>query len=337
MRPRRPSREADTSSSPEDSHAVSEGPTASSGFASEQIAFAQAVSAVAQETGLAEAQVIHDYWLVRTLHALSRHLSSDGRLPGGTGRWAFGGGTSLTAAWGFVRRYSEDLDGALFVADASTGRRPEQRRACYRVAEWATDDDDLTAPAIEGNRVLTSYLMAGDVPRFVKFETTIIEASADGLVIPHEVNSLLARHGEPEWVDAHQEIGGFTVPCVRPEWIAVNKFDALHRRAEAGDLRGLRERGRDLYDLWALARHSDVAARTRRRAPELWEPAAAGAGRSPTPRPQGGYAHSPAFTPGTTACETLREGYQITIDNTVWGDRPRFETALEAARSLDSQ
>ena len=295
-----------------------------------------AVASVANKIGMNSRFVVHDYWLVRALHALSQHMPSDGQLQSRVGRWAFGGGTSLTAAWGFVRRYSEDIDGALFVADASKRLRSPQRRACYQIAEWATDDDDLTAPAIEGNRVLTSYLKAGDVPRFVKFETTILQAPAD-LVTSHEVNSLLSRHGNPEWVDDHPEIGGFEVPCARPEWIAVNKFDALHRRAEAEDIKGLRDRGRDLYDLWALARQADVAAAIRRRTPELWEPASAGVGRSPTPRPDGGYADSPAFILGTSACEALRDGYEITVANTVWGDQPRFETALKAVRSLDDR
>lgn len=31
------------------------------------------------------------------------------------GRWVFGGGTSLSAAWQITPRYSQDIDGILFV------------------------------------------------------------------------------------------------------------------------------------------------------------------------------------------------------------------------------
>ncbi len=125
------------------------------------------------------------------------------------------------------------------------------------------------------------------------------------------------------------------MPCVRPEWTAVNKLDALHRRAEADDLAGLTAKGRDLYDLWALAR-SDHATAIRRRTPELWERAASGI-RAPVPRPGHGYGASPALMPGTTANDALRVGYERAVETTVWGDAPHFRQAVEAARGLDLQ
>lgn len=311
-------------------------PTAHRGFASDRKAFLGSANKVADVTGLSPEQVIHDYWLVRSLHALSKRMPRDGVLLRDVGRWGFGGGTSLTTAWRFVRRYSEDIDGMLFVGDASKRSSGLQRRACFDVADWATDDRDITVPAVEGNRVLTSFFKAGDVPRYIKFETTIIEAPADDLVAPREIASLMHLHGDPAWAEQYPELGGFVLPCISPTWIAVNKFDALHRRAINNDHRGLRERGRDLYDLWSLASQQTVASDIRRRTPELWEPAAAGIGRSPAPRPDGGYADSPAFIAGTGAYEALRDGYMEAVGSTVWGNTPKFETAIKTVRALDT-
>lgn len=321
----------DTAPSPSD--VLLEGPAARGGFASDRAAFVAAVAEVADATGLAPGQVTHEYWLVRALHALSKRMPQDGVLKGGTAQWAFGGGTSLTTAWGIVRRYSEDIDGVLLVISADEQYRNLQRATCSQAAKWATDDQDIDAPAPDGNRVLTSHFAVGEVTRYIKFETSIIETQAQDLVVPKQIRSLLHAKGDPQWAEKHPEIGGFELPCMRPSWIAVNKFDARHRRAVARDFDGIRRRGRDL---WALAARPETAEETRALAPALWMSAASGLGRHGTQRPAGGYADSPAFAEGTPGYEALRDGYRQAVDNTVWGDKPRFETAVRAARSLDN-
>ena len=188
---------------------------------------------------------------------------------------------------------------------------------------------------LEGWRVLKSYLKAGDVTRYIRFETSVIETQVHDLGETRTIRSLLHTRGKPEWAEEHPEIGGFELPCMRPSWIAVNKFDALHRRALDRDFKGITARGRDLYDLWSLASQRDVAAEIRERTPEIWESAATGLGRSGTPRPPGGYADSPVFAEGAPAYEALRDGYETAVSNTVWGTRPKFETVIKAARSLD--
>ena len=223
----------------------------------------------------------------------------------------------------------------LFVADTDKAKRNAQRRASSGIAKWATDDPDITIPMIEGKRVLKSFFTVGDVPRYIKFETSIIDASADGLVEPREVKSMMCLQGESAWVEEHPELGGFVMPCAKPAWIAVNKFDALHRRAQDRNHDGIKERGRDLYDLWALAIQPPVADEIRKRMADLWEPAAAGLGRNVTPRPAGGYADSPVFQAGTAAYSALQEGFDEAVATTVWGAAPKFETAVKAVCALD--
>ena len=59
------------------------GPAARSGFASNRPAFAAAAVLVADVLGLAPRFAAHDYWLVRSLHALSAHMPERGLLERG--------------------------------------------------------------------------------------------------------------------------------------------------------------------------------------------------------------------------------------------------------------
>ena len=66
----------------------------------------------------------------------------------------------------------------------------------------------------------------------------------------------------------------------------------------------------------------------------LWERAAGGM-REIVPRPTGGYANSPAFASDADTVSALRDGYELAVSQTVWGEPPSFDEAVEAARSLD--
>ena len=323
------------------------GPSASSGLASLPAEFSEAMTRAADKTGLRHDYLIHDYWLIRTLHALHQRMPGDGvitnktlqgsQMTGGRqiGVWSFGGGTALTSAWRFVRRYSEDLDGILFVARAEREPTSEQAQACRIVSGWAIADPDTTEAGTEGHRVRATTIDVGGVPDYIKFETSIVKARPDDMVMSCEVQSLIGRFAEPSLRRDHPELGGFALPCISPAWTAVNKLDALHRRAAEHNLIKLTGRGRDLYDLWAIAEHPEHAEDVRHRVSGLWRAASGGLGRPPTPRPAGGYSASPAFTDGTAANRALRDGYEAAVASTVWGNKPTFESAVEAACSLD--
>lgn len=301
---------------------------------------------VSEDIGLTARQVALDYWIVRALHSLHLRLPPAGVLnervlrrgskAAGSphvGTWAFSGGNSLSMAWGVTRRFSDDIDGTLLIAAADRASS-RHGRACRAVAEWAAADPAVSCDATVGGRVRATMLSVDGLDYRVKLETTTLRTGS-GIVAACDVNSLLARRGDPDWVRRFPELGGFELPCVQPWWTAINKLDALHRRAAAGYLDGLRARGRDLYDLWSISTRKDQADLVRELAPAMWQTAAA-AIRAPTPRPRHGYGASPAFAEGTPANEALRDGYQQALDATVWGNKPRFGTAVNAARSLDT-
>lgn len=313
---------------------------AKTGLASRPEAFVVAVRSTARATGLTDRQIAHDYWLVRSLFGVSKALPDDGAVlvPARKGRqpdrragkWAFGGGTSLTAAWGVVERYSEDIDGNLFADEEIS--RSAFANVHRRISRAACDAVEASDHSTLGRTVRTTMISLGGQPNFLRFETTL-QAPDDELVETQTVTSLIGAHSGMELAAEYPEVGGFGLPCVRPEWTAVNKLDALHRRAEGDDLEGLTARGRDLYDLWALA-CSDHADAIRQRTPELWERAASGI-RAPVARPSHGYGASPAFAQGTAASNALKKGYERTVEATVWGDAPDFSQAVEAATRLD--
>lgn len=318
-------------------------PSATSGFAADIGAFLGAVNDAQNYTGLDANQIVHDYWLVRALHGVAETFGNTGemvrirskreRVP--VGRWAFGGGTSLTAAWGIGDRYSEDIDGNLFVEHDQISKSV-QHKVCKSVLTAALGAFERSEHITSGDRVRTTRVSVDDLVGYLKFETSVQRTDNDfvnAIVEPRRVISILGRHATDADITQFPELGGFEILCIRPAWTAVNKFDALHRRAAQGDYQGVRDRGRDLYDLWAIS-ISEYGDDVRAQIPELWERAAS-AIRDAEPRPSGGYGSAELFTPRTDANRALRAGYEDAISDTVWGDAPPFIEAIDAARGLD--
>ena len=318
-------------------------PPARSGFAATGARFARAVSETADAIGLPEESVAHDYWIVRALRGMRDVVPADGEIvfppvkrhqpERRIGTWAFGGGTSLTAAWGIVERYSEDIDGLLFL-DSSDLSKHIIEKACGQVARAACDACESVNHETRGPMVKSTKIDLEGHPAYLKVDTAVQHGAA-AAVESRTVRSLIARCSNESLEDEFPELGGFTMPCVRPAYTAVNKLDALHRRAARSDLEGLVARGRDLYDLWAITQHQEHADEVRSSVESLWE-LTSGQIRESVERPAGGYAQSPAFHIENEAREALRSGYERAVDTTVWGNTPSFEDAVEAAKSLDN-
>ena len=317
-------------------------PETDTGLAADPSAFRSAINEVQSKISIDAAQVVHDYWLVRALHGVAVSLGADGTICREregqqirVGRWVFGGGTSLSAAWQITQRYSQDIDGILFV-ELKGVRKNTRHKACNDALVAAKGSLGATTHCTDGNQIRTTKVSMDGFENYLKFETTMLDADTafvDKLVETREVTSILNQHCDHLDIGQYPEIGGFELLCARPAWTAVNKFDAVHRHAVQRNDQQLRNRGRDLYDLWAIA-GSPYAADVRDQIPELWELAASGL-RAPAKRPRYGYAYTEALELGTPANDILRTGYNDAVNDTVWSDAPSFEEALDAARSLD--
>ena len=317
-------------------------PVGSTGYAASGVRFRRSVADTAARLRLPTNSVAHDYWIVRGLHGIHRELDPHGaivfppikpRTPDRRiGVWGFGGGTALSAAWRITERYSEDIDGLLFL-DSSDLSKNAIERACGKVARAVCDACESVHHETHGRNVKVTRIDLDGHPDYLKVET-VPQHGLDAAVEPRVVHSFIGQHADGDLLEEFPELGGFTVPCVRPMITAINKLDALNRRAARDDLEGLVTRGRDLYDLWAIAQHQQHTDDVRNSVADLWQ-AAAGQLREPVERPGGGYAQSTAFLPDSTANNALRDGYTQAIEAAVWGQMPTFEEAIEAARSLD--
>ncbi len=315
------------------------------GFAGHPDEFKALARRAISSINVSERNLTRDYWLTACLYGVVTAGGEHGMVTSGHGRkeaplakCAFSGGTSLVSAWRIAERYSEDLDILALVLD-KTGTNSAFKRPLSVVSKWTASaiglgKEDTTVVHMNNVGFRRTFFTIGPDPEFLKIETTV-ETYQDGLCEMHPVMSLMGRFATAEQLARHPELGGFKMLCVTPAYTAANKFDALHRRAVTGDLRGLVIRGRDLYDLASIAA-SEHAENTRHDIPELAPRASDSPGwRANVARPPGGYGSSILFRAGSQSQEALREGYDR-ISPLIWGDIPTFEDAIELATSLDS-
>ena len=71
-------------------------------------------------------------------------------------------------------------------------------------------------------------------PSYAKLETVVLRETSPE-IDSVTVRSLIARYSDGELEQEFPELGGFAMPCVREAYTAINKLDALHRRAASGD------------------------------------------------------------------------------------------------------
>lgn len=293
--------------------------------------------------GIAAREIVRDYWLTACLFGIVSNSSSGLMFRGGgnsepLARCVFAGGTSLVSAWAITERYSEDLD-LLVLTVEQQPTNSAAKRALGVPTGWVASSLNLLKEKIDTRHMgdvgfRRSHLEIGGEPGFLKIETTV-EPTDDALFETRTVTSLMGRFATSDDIDRFPELGGFEMPCVVPGYTAANKFDALHRRAVAGEINELAQRGRDLYDLARIA-SSEHASEARKLIPVVAERSSASPGRrQDVPRPQGGYANSPAFKSGSESQDALKNGYLASTD-LIWGQAPSFDEAVEMAVSLDS-
>lgn len=293
-----------------------------------------------------------DYYMHKALHAVvhacprrSSMLAWRDGLPVNVGGWAFAGGTSLVSGHALVERFSEDIDLVVYVTK-ELGRTP-QERACRDIRDIATAaitaSDSDTEVVHSGATVKTAEV---NVPGS---DTSVRVDVGPTFEPPHTrvfgtVVCLVGRYADARTLAAHPELCLTDVPLVPAETTAANKLATLHGRAVHDDLVGLSQRGRDVYDLAALAQDRGIA---RRIGEEAARRAVTGEDLLPamtpwwaSPRPAGGYAASPAFDPATAAYAALEEAYGGERARGLLWERSRrftFDEAIAAIVGLDPQ
>lgn len=261
----------------------------------------QAVQLAAQALGVLAAFVEKDFWVTEAIRSLAQPLPDD------RGYVILKGGTSLLKL-GLTERMSEDVD-ALLVATGGRDRRDTTLKMLHaRVA------DDLCVERPE------LIMASAGVKRFVEYPYpraydhgslkpyVYVELGTRGGPEPNMVygfRSFLARH-----LIENQGISEDDFVELRPVWVsvlspcrtAIEKLASLHDascRLEPDGAAKLANCVRHLYDIWALL--GDEVTRADLAGMEIAEVSADVDQHSQrndwtfTPRPERGYAASPAF------------------------------------------
>ena len=308
-------------------------------------AFNGLVSDASDAYGLPPAMIASDYWLVRTLHAwaslvgfwgVSHVYPPAGQSSGGyAGRFVFGGGTSLSAAWGLTERWSEDID---LVFDPAQETKPRHFAQVCKAA------------AIKVSKSLGGgYTSAGKSGDHFFFEVT----SKDGLLSNVDITrqdmsappllcqemqvvSMIGRVADEGTLRACPELGGFGVLSLGPGSTAMNKLLAQTQVSESSDLDQIRYRARDIYDLACIAaRSADLEGHIGRDSRALLH-ISEGWHRQGMPyRPPDGFASLRSFDPSTPEHAALTEGYEDVMDRMVWGEKIPLTEAIKLTLTLD--
>lgn len=254
--------------------------------------------------------------------------------------FVFKGGTSPSKAHGIIERFSEDVD--LLVVSERTGK--PLKRLLRGVADRTSDalhlDHDREA---EGQGFLNARY---EYParRQLLFLTSgvLLEMGSRGGPSPNEqlpVRSLMA--GVAEKVDQalareFADLSPFDTTVLAPERTLAEKLAFLHHRSSINDADSLRRGARHLYDVALLLRSDRVKDALRRgEIVDLMidiDARSDAAKWSYTPRPEGGFAASPAFGSDPVMTDALRGGYD-TLTSLVWGTLPTFDEAIDVVRS----
>lgn len=315
-------------------------------LAGEPRLFDPLVENAANRYGLAPERIVDDYWLIRTLHAWTEAVGSgpvQRRYPNPelsweenlVGRFVFGGGTSLSAAWGITERWSEDIDFALVPSAHASQKHLSQ--ACAEAFGEA-------ALALQASHSVTSKSSVHSFASFrrqrqqvSRIDVSFKPPDAAPSWTQHEtVMSLIGRTADDDLLERYPELGGFEIEALGPGATAMDKLLAQTRASAAGDTTLIAERARDVYDLACIALRSErFEGHIGRDSADLLHRAELSACDERSRRPADGFASLLSFTPGTDEHQALARGYEEVMDSMVWGEKVPLSAAIRLAVSLD--
>ncbi len=240
--------------------------------------------ATAARLGTAVQNVEKDFWVCWTLDALFNGLE-----PGGP-RLLFKGGTSLSKAFGLIRRFSEDIDITVFRADigqdveavALDGLTGKQRRkrldaireACqaYLFGPFTHQLHGIATAAIgkdlyrlepdpddkDGQTLLLWYPAVTSRDSYIR-SAVKIESGAKSALDPHTTAAVIPYVAE-DLADLDLRVPGITT--VRPERTLWDKIAILHGLRQWYERRGELKQGgqrisRHYYDVFRLMQDAE--------------------------------------------------------------------------------
>lgn len=291
-------------------------------------AFAALRGATVAATGLDEGDIEKDYYATQVLRSAIQPL------PGVNGV-IFKGGTSLQKGYGLIERFSEDVD--LIVLIDETISASQKKKCLERLAKRAAQEVGGRYDAGTGGtgwqNARVHYDVAAQSLSGFASEGVLLEMGTRGGPDPHETRTVTSFMGATA-PDAEEfaDLRPFDVIVLAPERTAAEKLAFIHHRGVAEDFEVLQQGARHLYDLQALLNSEPMRTRLQQTSiaslmPDI-DQRSERAGWPFTPRPEAGFASSPAFQPGNQAHDALRSGYE-TLGPVVWGALPSYDEAID--------
>ncbi len=285
--------------------------------------------ATSAHLGIPKAFVEKDFWVTEVLRAATAACSV--RMNDGFDSpvsFVFKGGTSLSRVFGLINRFSEDVDLlAVFPPMASISARHTVLKQVDRHVQehlGLSQEEVSTSSSTNGVKRFTRYPYRATSSSSEIREGVLLELGTRGSRSPfieHEYRSLISdfairQLGEAD--TAWEEFGAFRVLVLAPERTLLEKLSAVHDAAVRRDSRDLVRFGRHFHDIHFLLK-SDAVLQS------LTDLGAAGiqeifheiyvesleSGLNASPRPEGGYANSPAFDPDYVLSNEIARGVDL--------------------------
>lgn len=306
--------------------------------------FTVLVERVAQHLNYPPAFVERDYWITEILRSIARPIE------GYEAKVVFKGGTSLSKGWRLIQRMSEDVD--MLVTFRAGASRGEKDRVLKLLIDRVVADIGLEA---------SPYAAETGVHRARYFaypqqyahgaltgERVLLELGTRGGTEPHqrlELRSLIAEVSVSRFAvepDAFDEFAPLEIDTLAPERTLFEKIAALHHLATTAAekptaLENLGTKLRHAYDIAMLLEHDatlealrdldldELLADIERRSTEN--------GWAWTPRPDGGYANSTAFSEAFMSQRAVAAAHERALELVVGGPKPSLKAVAELARS----
>lgn len=260
---------------------------------------AEAAAAAAEATGMPLAQIEKDFWITEVL----RGVAAGGSEAEVTA--VFKGGTSLSKAFGLIRRFSEDVD--IVVVLAGSGKSAAHRilKSFVKAAEDATGlfaeiDEASTS---RGVRRTAMFRYPTDAHSDALSTGVRLELGTRGGAMPTQrcsITSLLAQFEDSHTSDISPLIGPpIEMHVQAPVRTLVEKLMIVHHAAVEDSLAERQRLVRHYYDIWCLLRSDHVRAALEESPADVLARDtlvhSEAACRPATSRPDGGFASSPAF------------------------------------------
>jgi hypothetical protein len=302
------------------------------------------VERVAAHLNYPPAFVERDYWITEILRSIARPIEKyDANV-------VFKGGTSLSKGWRLIQRMSEDVDILVTFGDG-TGRGVKDR-ALKLLIERVAADIGLEATGQTAETGVHRARSFGYPQQYahgaLSGERVLLELGTRGGPEPHrqlELYSFIAEVAVNEFAvepDAFAEFAPLKINTLAPERTLFEKLAALHHLAttatadptvfghlgtklrHAYDIAMLLEHGATLQELRGLELGALLSDIERRSIENGWDW---------SPRPDGGYSYSPAFSEEFVSNSAVVAAYGRALELVVGGPKPSLQAVAGLVRS----